>query len=371
MKVRLVDLKAQYGAIREEIEQPVLEFLQDQYFILGPAVEAFEAEVADYLDVQRAIGVSSGSDALLIALMALGIGEGDEVVTSTYTFFATAGAISRLGATPVFIDIEPDTFNLDPRGVESSITDHTKAIIPVHLFGQCAPMDQILEIGTKHGVPVVEDAAQSMGATFEGRQSGSLGLIGCTSFFPSKNLGGFGDGGMVFTNDEALGEKLQVLRGHGSKPKYHHKLVGGNFRLDAIQAFILSKKLPYLGQWLDARRTAASRYVQLFDEAGLVHCGTVVLPRELCGTHTYNQFVIRVPRRDELAAFLKEEGVDTAIYYPIALHMQECFSELRYEEGSLPESELAAKETLALPMCPALKEEAQQYVVKKIGEFYS
>ncbi|MDA1138057.1 MAG: DegT/DnrJ/EryC1/StrS family aminotransferase [Planctomycetota bacterium] len=371
MKVKLVDLKAQYELIRDEIEQPLLEFLQEQYFILGPTVEAFEAAVADYFGVSCAVGVSGGSDALLVALMALGIGEGDEVVTSSYTFFATAGAISRLGAKPVFTDIEPRTFNLSASGVERSITEKTKAIIPVHLFGQCAPLNEILDIGEKHGIPVIEDAAQSMGATYDDKQSGSLGLMGCTSFFPSKNLGGFGDGGMVVTNDEELGAKLKVLRGHGSKPKYHHKLIGGNFRLDAIQAFFLHKKLPHLGEWLGARKVAAATYTELFSATGLIANGLVRVPEELFGRHTFNQYVIRTTRRDQLMEHLGEKGVDTAIYYPIPLHLQECFQDLGYKAGDLPESERAAKESLALPICPAVTKSAQEYVVECIQEFHA
>jgi len=369
MKVPLVDLKKQYEGIREDIERPLLDFLKDQYFILGPTVEAFEQEVAEYLGVKHTIGVSSGSDALLIALMALDIGPGDEVVTSSYTFFATAGAIHRLGARPIFTEIDPETFNLCPRSLEASLSAKTKAIIPVHLFGQCAAMDRVSEIAGRKGLPIIEDAAQAMGAQYNGRQAGSMGLVGCYSFFPSKNLGGFGDGGMVATDDDGLADKIRVLRGHGAKPKYYHHLVGGNFRLDAIQAFILSKKLRYLDQWLAGRRQAAATYDRLFQEAGLVSSGMVSLPREKDGTHSYNQYVIRVARRDELQESLKEKDVATAIYYPVPLHLQGCFAELGYAEGAFPESEKAAKESLALPMSPELEEPVQRYVVDAIAEF--
>ena len=369
MKVQLVDLKTQYEELREEIEQTLLDFLKGQYFILGPTVESFEKEVAQYCGVEHAIGVSSGSDALLVALMALGIGAGDEVVTSSYTFFATAGAIHRVGAKPVFADIEPESFNVCPDSLEAAITDKTKAFIPVHLYGQSAEMQKILAIAEARGLPVIEDAAQAMGAEFEGRKVGGIGLMGCLSFFPSKNLGGFGDGGMVLTNDADLADKLKVLRGHGAKPKYHHHLVGGNFRLDAIQAFILSKKLPHLDGWLRARRNVAATYDRLFNENGLVESGKVALPKEVVNGHTFNQYVVRVPDRDELQGFLKDKDIATAIYYPVPLHLQECFAELGYKKGDLPESERAAEETLALPICPAIEEEAQEYVVKAIEEF--
>jgi len=371
MKVPLVDLKKQYEGIREDIEGPLLDFLKDQYFILGPAVEAFEKEVAEYLGVKHTIGVSSGSDALLIALMALDIGPGDEVVTSSYTFFATAGAIDRLGARPVFTEIDPQTFNLCPQSLEASVSANTKAIIPVHLFGQCAAMDRVLEIAGQRGLPVIEDAAQAMGAQYDGRQAGSMGLVGCYSFFPSKNLGGFGDGGMVATDDDELADKIKVLRGHGAKPKYYHHLVGGNFRLDAIQAFILSRKLRHLDQWLEGRKQAAATYDRLFQEAGLPSSGKVSLPVEKDGTHTYNQYVIRAGGRDELQESLKGKDVATAIYYPVPLHLQGCFAALGYQEGSFPESEKAAKDSLALPMSPELEEPVQRYVVDAIADFYA
>ena len=371
MRVPLIDLKSQYECIREDIEEPLTEFLKEQHFILGPAVETFEAAVAEYCGVSHAIGVSSGSDALLVALMALDIGPGDEVITSTYTFFATAGAISRLGAKPVFVDIESDSFNLCTKSIERAIASNTKAIIPVHLYGQCANMSEIMEIGKRHALPIIEDAAQSLGATFEGKQAGSMGLMGCISFFPSKNLGGFGDGGMIMTDDANLADKIRVLRSHGAKPKYHHRMIGGNFRLDSIHAFILSKKLPYLNRWLEARRVAASKYNQLFSDSGLVDRGQVSTPKEVSGAHSYNQYVICVPGRAKLASHLKDKGIDSAIYYPIPLHLQECFSELGYERGALPVSERAAEETLAIPICPAINENAQQYVVQTISEFYT
>ena len=370
MKVPLVDLKKQYEDLRQDIEQPLLHFLRDQYFILGPTVESLEEEIADYCGVAHGVGVSSGTDALLVALMALGVGPGDEVVTSAYTFFATAGSIHRTGAKPVFADIDPETFNICPRSLEAALTERAKAIVPVHLYGQCVDLQPVLAIAEARGLPVIEDAAQALGAKWEGREAGSIGLAGCLSFFPTKNLGGFGDGGMIVTGDQAFADKARLLRNHGAESRYYHRMVGGNFRLDALQALVLSKKLPYLEGWLQARRNAAQRYDRLFSESGLVESGKATLPRELVGRHTFNQYVVRVPDRDKLQEFLSGRGIATSIYYPVPLHLQECFAELGYQKGSLPESERAAEETLALPICPAIEEEAQEYVVKTIEEFY-
>ena len=397
VQVPLLDLRAQYATIRSEVEAAVLEVLASQWFIMGPKVEQCEREIAEYCHCDRAVGVSSGTDAILIALMAEGIGPGDEVITTPYTFFATAGCITRLGATPVFVDIRPDTYNLAVSQIESRITAKTKAIIPVHLFGQCADMEPLLDIAERHGLVVIEDAAQAIGAEYHGRRAGSLGHYGCFSFFPSKNLGGGGDGGMVVTQDDGRAERLRSLRAHGSSPKYYHKLIGGNFRLDAIQAAIVSVKLPYLDQWTAARQANAARYAGLFKQAGLLDSGAVRLPQlpssslipDLCSLspgdltpdtrhltpsscrHVFNQFVIRVERRDELRDYLRERGVATEVYYPVALHRQECFSYLGYQEGDFPQSEAAARETLALPVYPELTEEQIEYVADCVSDFLS
>ena len=372
MKVPLLDLKAQYATIKEEIQEAVLDVLGSQWFILGPNVQECEKRIAEYCNCPHAVGVSSGSDALLVSLMAEGIGPGDEVITTPYTFFATVGCISRVGAKPVFVDIEPETYNINVSQIESRINDETKAIIPVHLFGQCADMDPILEVAERHGLVVIEDAAQAIGTEYKGRRAGSMGHYGCFSFFPSKNLGAAGDGGMVVTQDEARAEKVRTLRVHGSKPKYYHKLVGGNFRLDAIQAAIINVKLRYLDQWTAARQANARRYRELFDEAGLTTDGNVRLPEEIPGgRHIYNQFVIRARRRDELRAYLKEQGVGTEIYYPVPLHLQECFADLGHKEDDFPESEAAASETLALPVYAELADEQIAYVVSRVRQFFS
>jgi len=368
--VPLLDLKAQYANIRDEIMEVVREVFEDQWFILGPKVEECEARIAEYCRCEHAVGVSSGTDALLIALMAEGIGPGDEVITTPYTFFATAGCIARVGAKPVFVDICPRTYNLDTRKLEERITEKTKAIMPIHLFGQCADMDAISRIAAKHGLVVIEDAAQAIGAELKGRRAGSMGDYGCFSFFPSKNLGAAGDGGIVVTNDPERAERLAVLRGHGAKPKYYHSLVGGNFRLDALQAAVVLVKLKYLDDWSAGRRANAETYRKLFEEAGLTEDDRVVLPYAIPdGRHIYNQFVIRVPRRDELREHLKQNRVATEVYYPVALHRQECFAYLGHAEGEFPESERAARETLALPIYPELTTEQQRHVVGKIKEF--
>lgn len=365
MKVPLLDLKAQYAAIRNEIEPVIREVCESQYFILGPKVQECEKAIAQYCHTPFAIGVSSGTDALVIALMAENIGPGDEVITTPYTFFATAGAIARVGATPVFVDIDPETFNINPALIEAKITGKTKAIIPVHLYGQMADMDAIMAIAHKHNLCVIEDAAQAIGSEYKGRRAGSIGHYGCFSFFPSKNLGCFGDGGIVTTTDAARAKKLEILRVHGSQPKYYHKIIGGNFRLDALQAAIVTVKLRHLDKWTAGRQANAARYDQLFAESGLVK-----LPLVKTNRHIFNQYVIRVPRRDELMKFLKEKEVGTEVYYPVPMHLQECFAGLGYKPGAFPESEKAAQETLALPIYPELQDAQINQVVQCLRDFF-
>lgn len=353
--IPLLDLKSQFRSIEAEIRTAIDGVLDSQHFIMGPEVEALEREVAAYSQCRFGIGVSSGTDALLIALMALNIGPGDEVITTPYTFFATAGAIARLGATPVFVDIDPATYTIDHDRIEPAITPRTKAIIPVHLYGQCAAMDPIMTVANRHGLAVIEDAAQAIGAEDHGRRAGSIGTIGCFSFFPSKNLGAFGDGGMVVTNDDALAERLRVLRVHGAKPKYFHQVIGGNFRLDAIQAAVVRVKLRHLDAWTEARQRNAARYDLVLGAARLPP-ERLTLPVVRQGRHIFNQYVIRTPARDAVMAALKAHAIGTEIYYPQPLHRQECFSGLGYGEGSMPRSEAAARETLALPIYPELTE---------------
>jgi len=365
--VPLLDLKAQYSTIRPEIHQAIERVLESQHFILGPEVEALEQEIAAFCNARFAIGVSSGTDGLLASLMAIGTGPGDEIITTAYSFFATAGVIARLGARPVFADIEPRTFNCDGSAISRKITSRTKAIIPVHLFGRCAEMDAILEAARARGIYVIEDAAQAIGATHNGKAAGTMGDIGCFSFFPSKNLGAFGDGGMVITNDAALAEKLRVLRVHGAKPKYHHGVVGGNFRLDALQAAILRVKLKYLTRWSEMRRNNATRYRRLFEALKLT--SRVSLPEDAPG-HIYNQFVVRLPDRDRLRAFLNKTAIETEIYYPVPLHLQDCFAELGYRSGDFLHAEAAARDSMALPIYPELTEEQQHHVVNQISQFY-
>ncbi len=375
MKVPLLDLKAQYATMRDAIRARIDEVCDSQYFILGPQVERMEAAVAGYCQTPYSVGVSSGSDALLVALMAGGIGPGDIVVTVPYTFFATAGAVARLGARTVFVDIEADTFNMDPVLVAERLDRmpaderrRVKAIIPVHLFGQCAEMDPILEVARRYDLIVVEDAAQAIGAEYRGRRAGSMGDFGCFSFFPSKNLGAFGDAGAVATTSAVHDKMLRMLRMHGMHPKYFHQVVGGNFRIDALQAAVLDVKLAYLDRWSARRQANAARYRELFDQAGL--SGRVGLPIERQSRHIYNQFVIRIQRdRDALQAFLTAEGVGCEVYYPLSLHMQACFADLGYAAGDFPVSEVAARETLALPIYPELSEEQLTYVVDRIGAF--
>ncbi len=342
---------------------------ESQHFILGPEVAALEAAIEKFCGVRFAIGVSSGTDALLMALMAIGAGPGDEIITTPYSFFATAGVIARLGPRPVFVDIDPQTFNLDARAVRVKITARTKAIMPVHLFGRFVDMDAMLEAIDGYNLYVIEDAAQAIGAyDRKGRQAGTIGHIGCFSFFPSKNLGAFGDGGMVVTNDAELAETLRTLRVHGGKPKYHHRIVGGNFRLDALQAAILVVKLKYLTDWTDARRRNAQRYRQLFRELGLLQWSS--LPEDAPG-HIYNQFVVRVPQRDQLQQFLREKGVETEVYYPLPPHRQEYFQYLGYQKGDFPHAEVAAHESLALPIYPELTEDQQRFVTEHIKSFFT
>ncbi|MBW2107500.1 MAG: DegT/DnrJ/EryC1/StrS family aminotransferase [Deltaproteobacteria bacterium] len=370
MYVPLLDLKAQYRTIKEEIIRATLEVYEEQRFILGPKVEALEAAMATYCQSEWAVGVSSGTDALLIALMAAGIGPGDEVITTPYTFFATVGSIVRLGAVPVFSDIDPNTYNLAPETLEDRVTSKTKAILPVHLYGQCCDMAPVLELAGARGLFVIEDAAQAIGAEYRGKRAGSMGDFGCFSFFPSKNLGGCGDGGVVTTNRKAFNEQLRILRVHGSHPKYYHEVVGGNFRLDALQAAVVLVKLRFLEHWTQARQNNARMYRMLFEAAGLD--GLVTLPAETLGRHVYNQFVIKVPdRRDALKAYLQEQGIGTEIYYPVPMHLQPCFKDLNGKKGDFPEAEDAASRTLALPVYPELTDDQQAYVVEKIRAFYS
>ncbi|MBA3532352.1 MAG: DegT/DnrJ/EryC1/StrS family aminotransferase [Ardenticatenales bacterium] len=381
LPVPLLDLKAQYEVLREEIRASIDRVIESQHFILGPEVEALEREVALYSQCRFGIGVSSGTDALLVALMAVGIEAGDEVITTPYTFFATAGTIARLGAVPVFVEIDPESYNLDPAAIEAAITPRTRAIVPVHLFGQMADMDPIMELAEKHKLYVIEDAAQAIGAEYKGRRAGSIGHLGCFSFFPSKNLGGFGDGGMVTSNDPTLAERVKLLRAHGAYPKYYHKFVGGNFRLDALQAAVLRVKLPHLDSWTEARQRNADTYRRLFREAGLVIENAddqslagqrgIILPKAAAdGRHIYNQFVIRSDRRDALLSHLKERQIGTEVYYPVPMHVQECFAELGHKDGDFPVSERAALESLALPIYPELTEEMQRVVVEAIVEFH-
>ena len=385
MNIPLLDLKAQYATLKKELDEAILKVAESQYFILGPEVKKLEDAVAEFIGVKHAIGVSSGTDALLIALMSIGVGPGDEVIVPTYSFFATAGVVARLHAKPIFTDVDPVTFNMLPEDIEAKITDKTKAIIPVHLYGQVADMKPIVEIARKHGLKVIEDGAQAISAQYsDGRCAGTIGDIGCFSFFPSKNLGGYGDGGMVVTNDDELGEKLRILRVHGGKPKYYHKIVGGNFRLDAIQAAVLNVKLPHLNDWSAKRRNNAELYTKLFIEKGLARTegkiefdenNRVLLPKAVYkesghkNYHIYNQYVIRVEKRDELREFLKENGVATEIYYPVPFHRQECFADLNAKDEDYPNSNFAAEHSLALPIYPELTDEQISYVVETIDKF--
>jgi dTDP-4-amino-4,6-dideoxygalactose transaminase len=365
-RVPLLDLQAQYEPLRDELLAAIARVCDSQRFILGPEVDALEGELADHLEVAHAVAVSSGTDALLAAMMAIGIGPGDEVVTSTYSFFATAGCISRLGATPRLVDIDPATCNLDPAAVRAAITPRTRAIIPVHLYGLCADMAPIVEAAAAAGIPVIEDAAQAIGARYQGRQAGTIGLAGCFSFFPSKNLGAFGDGGLVTTNDAHLAHEIRLLRNHGAEPKYLHQRIGGNFRLDALQAAVLRVKLPHLERWTAMRRANADRYRELCHEARLDN--RVELPIEPPGYHhIYNQFAVRVAGRDRVREILAERGIGTEIYYPVPFHLQECFADLGYRRGDFPAAERAAATTLALPIYGELTRDQQSAVVAALA----
>jgi len=372
MRVPLLDLRAQHDALGEQLRAAIDGILQSQQFILGPEVAALEEEIVNYSQARHAIGCASGSDALLLALMALDVHAGDEVITTPYSFFATAGSIARLGARPVFVDIDRRTYNIDVAGIEAVIRPRTRAIMPVHLFGQCAEMEALMETAARHSLPVIEDAAQAIGAEdVGGRRAGSIGAIGCFSFYPTKNLGAAGDGGMLVTNDDALAERLRTLRVHGGATEYYHREVGINSRLDSLQAAVLRVKLPYLDEWSQARRRNAERYGRLFAEAGLL--AEVQLPFVRSGVrHIFNQYVIRITaeRRDALIEHLKGHGIGIKIYYPVPLHLQECFRYLGYGANDFPEAVSAARETLALPCYPELRSEQQQYIVGVIRRFY-
>lgn len=369
MNIPLLDLKAQFQPLRTEIMTAVQTVCDEQGFILGPRVVAFEESVAKYVGARYAISCASGSDALLLSLMAMGVGPGDEVITVPFTFFATAGAVSRLGAKPVFIDIQPDTFNLDPTQLERAVTSRTKAIIPVHLFGQCADMPAINQIAKAKRVQVIEDACQAIGAGQGGKRAGVLADTACFSFFPSKNLGGFGDGGMITTDDQELADALAMLRVHGSRVRYLHEAIGINSRLDALQAVVLDIKLKYLDQWAEGRRRNAARYEQLFQQAGLLN--RVTLPSTTAGNfHVYNQYTVRVSKRDDLRAHLKEKGVGTEIYYPVPMHLQNCYQDLGYRKGAFPLSERAAEEVLSLPIYAELTDAQLTYVVDMMADFF-
>jgi dTDP-4-amino-4,6-dideoxygalactose transaminase len=382
MQVPLLDLKAQYAPLRSEIETAIRQVCDDQRFILGPRVAELEARVAEYSQTKYGLGVSSGTDALLLALMALEIGAGDEVVTTPFTFFATAGVIARLGARPLFCDVDPATFNLDPAAVRTTLAERcelrgdrlvnratggvVKALLPVHLYGQMADLDAFMSIARQYRLAVVEDAAQAIGAALQdGRRAGSVGDVGCLSFFPTKNLGAFGDAGMCVTNDSELQERMRILRVHGGEPKYYHSVVGGNFRLDELQAAVLVVKLRHLDSWTQARQANAAHYDALFDAAEL-GAAVRVPPRVPGCRHVFNQYVIRTPRRDELRAHLAAQGIGTEIYYPVPLHAQKCFAYLEHEPDDFPHSQLASAEVLALPIYPELTVEQRQYVVRQI-----
>ena len=366
--VPLLDLQGQYAPLREALLAAITRVCDSQRFIMGPEISGLEEELAALLGVRHAVAVSSGTDALLLALMTLDITAGDEVVTTTYSFFATAGAVVRLGARPVLVDIDPLTYNIDPEQVARALSPRTKAILPVHLYGLCADMDPLSRAAERAGLPIIEDAAQAIGATYHGRPAGGLGTLGCFSFFPSKNLGAFGDAGLLTTNDDALAQKARLLRVHGMEPKYYHHLVGGNFRMDALQAAVLRVKAPHLEAWSEARRMNAARYARLFRDRQLLD--RVVLPVESSGCrHIFNQFVIRVADRDALKTHLDARRIGTEIYYPVPFHLQPCFSTLRYKAGDFPHAERAAAETLALPIYSELRDDQQEIVVDAIAEF--
>lgn len=377
MNVPLLDLKQQYRAIKDEVMAVTEEIFESQYFILGPHVESLEADIAAYCQTAHAVGVSSGSDALIVSLMAADIGPGDVVLTTPYTFFATVGAICRVGARPVFADIEPDSYNLSPEAAQAAILamdeadrSRLKAIVPVHLYGQCAEMTAFERLARENDLVLIEDAAQAIGSEARQRRAGSMGDYGCFSFFPSKNLGAFGDGGIVTTGSEAAYERLRILRGHGASPKYHHRVIGGNFRLDALQAAIVRIKLRHLDAWTAARQENAENYRRMFADADLA--SILTLPAEQQNRHIYNQFVIRVSRdRDELKTFLHASGIGTEIYYPVPMHLQPCFAFLGYGPGDFPAAEAAARQTLALPIYPELTDAQQAYVVERVRAYFA
>ena len=371
-KIPMLDLKAQYRNLAEETESAVKRVLESQQLILGPEVKDLEREIAAYCQCEYAVGCASGSDALLLALMAFDVGPGDEVITTPFTFFATAGSIIRLGAKPVFVDIDPQSFNMNVATLASAVTARTKAIMPVHLFGQCVEMESVEQVARRTGAAIIEDAAQAIGAEYYGRRAGSLGDVAAFSFYPSKNLGGAGDGGMLTTNRSEVAEELRMLRAHGAKRKYYHDRVGVNSRLDSLQAAILRVKFRYLDDWAAARQANARRYDDLFDEAGLRENGQVTVPSVGAGQHhVFNQYVIRVEKRDDLRAYLNGCGVGTEIYYPVPMHLQTCFADLGYAKGDFIEAEKAADEALAIPIYPELTEDDQAYVVSTIARFYN
>ncbi len=385
MKVPLLDLKIQYQSIKKEIDEKISSVVESQYFILGPEVTKLEESMAAYLGCKHVIGVSSGTDAILLALMALDIKPGDEVILPTYSFFATAGVVARMNAVPVFTDIDPVTFNINPEDIRKKITKKTKAIIPVHLYGQSADMEPIMAISKEFGIPVIEDAAQAIGTQYkDGKMVGTIGHIGCWSFFPSKNLGAFGDAGLVSTNDDDLAYQLRIKRVHGGEKMYYHKVIGGNFRIDALQAAVLNVKLPHLDAWTAGRQRNAEKYLELFKEFGLAEeagrleyddKNKILVPRPVYketghrNYHIYNQFIIRVQERDKLMEHLKTKDIGCAIYYPVPFHQQECFAYLNYDNNSFPHSNSAAAASLALPIYPELTEEHLRYVAESIAEF--
>ena len=367
MPIPLLDLQGQYRPLRDEILAAVARVCDSQRFIGGPEVDEFEREIARHLGVPHAVGLSSGTDALLVALMALGIGPGDEVIVPTFSFFATAGCVSRAGATPVLVDIDPVTFNIDPAAAAAAVTSRTRAIIPVHLYGQCADMDPLLALASERGIAVIEDAAQAIGSGYKGRPAGGMGTAGCFSFFPSKNLGAFGDAGLLATADDRVAHEVRLLRNHGAEPKYFHTRIGGNFRLDALQAAVLRVKLPHLDRWTAMRQTNADRYNRLFRESAAAARVTVPA-RAPDRNHIFNQYVIRVPQRDAVRARLDAAGIGTEVYYPVPFHLQECFAALGHRRGDFPHAEAAAAETLALPIYGELTEAQQRTVVDAVAE---
>jgi len=386
MRVPLLDLKPQYQSLKKELDEAIIKVAESQYFILGPEVSGMEKEFCDYLGCKHALGVSSGTDALLLALMAIDVKPGDEVIVPTYSFFASAGVVARLFATPVLVENDPVTFNMDPKDFEKKITSKTKAVIPVHLYGQSADIEEIVRIAKAHNIMVVEDAAQAIGTQYkDGRFVGTIGDIGCFSFFPSKNLGCFGDGGLVTTNNDELAKILTIKRVHGGEPKYYHKVIGGNFRIDALQAAVIRVKLPHLDKWSEKRRQNAKRYTQLFIDAGLAQepgktkfdgKNKVLLPAaiyEKSGVknyHIYNQYIVRVEQRDAIREFLTKNEVGTEIYYPVPFHLQECFKDLGHKKGDFPISEFSADTSIALPIYPELSDEQLVYVVETFKKFF-